>query len=128
METIKDNLQLLIVSGVALAVLGGLIKTLPALLEAKVTAALERLFNEGDAADDAWLVATIAWAEAKYGAGTGAAKAAAVVEKIINLLPLQYRFFVSAKARAKAVELFQRCFDRVEAAALAAAAKNTPAA
>lgn len=104
--------------------IGALLKWLPGLLEAKAIAALDYLFEHGDAADDAWLVATIKWAEAKYGAASGAQKAAAVVDKIVGLLPVQYRLFLSDKAKARAVELFQACFDRLEATALKEAAEH----
>jgi hypothetical protein len=114
--------QHLIIAGITLGflvVLGIALKAIPAMLEEKAMAALNFLFEKGDAADDEWLCATIKWAEAKYGAKSGAQKAAAVVDKIINLLPIQYRLFISGKVRAKAAELFQACFDRLEAAALA---------
>lgn len=113
--------------GVPLALLAGIgaaMKVLPSLLEAKAIAALDYLFAHGDAADDAWLVATIRWAEAKYGPASGAAKATAVVDKIVGLLPVQYRLFLTDKARAKAVELFQACFDRLEATALKEASEH----
>ena len=111
----------LVTAGASLAILsllGMLVKKLPSLLEAKAISALEYMFERGDAADDAWLIATIRWAEAKYGAGTGEAKARAVVGKIVALLPLKYRVFLSGKAYARAVELFQSCFDRLEGAAI----------
>jgi len=107
--------------GIPLAIvagLGALLKILPSLLEKKAIAALDYLFEHGDAADDRWLCATIAWAEEKYGAGTGAIKAKAVVDKIVRFLPVQYRVFMSNMARSRAIELFQACFDRLEAVAL----------
>ena len=107
------------VSLVLLAVLGIAIKKIPSMLEEKATAALNKLFTAGDAADDVFIVAAINWAEAKYGAGTGAVKADYCVSKIIGLLPLQYRVFATAKVKAKAVELFQSSFDRLEKVALA---------
>ena len=96
-------------------ILGLAIKKIPNMLERKVKAALDALFATGSPADKAWLVATCTWAEAKYGAGSGPAKAQAVVNKIISLLPAQYRLFVSDGAKAKAVELFQKSFDGFEA-------------
>jgi hypothetical protein len=98
--------------------IGALIKVVPAYLESKAVAGLEYLFNKGDSVDDDWLIATIKWAEAKYGPGTGAVKAKAVVDKMVSLLPIAYRAFMSDKAKAKAVILFQSCFDRLEAVAL----------
>lgn len=118
MDFIQTHLLQIAVPLGIVAVLGAALKALPKLLEAKVLAALEYLFEKGDAADDKWLIATIVWAEEKYGAGTGKVKAEAVVAKVISLLPVQYRLFMSDKAKAKAVELFQSCFDRVEAVAL----------
>ena len=114
--------QYLVIAGIALGllvVMGIALKVIPAMLEEKAMAALNFLFEKGDAADDEWLCATIKWAQAKYGPNSGAQKAAAVVDKILNLLPLQYRIFISGKVRTKAAELFQACFDRLEAAALA---------
>lgn len=116
MEWIQTHLLTAGASIAILAVLGMLIKRIPALLEGKAIAALEYMFEKGDAADDAWLLATIRWAEAKYGPGSGEVKAKAVVDKIVALLPLKYRVFLSGKAYARAVELFQSCFDRLEGA------------
>ena len=107
-----------------LIVLGALIKSVPKLVEDKVKAALAALFASGDPADKAWMVATCVWAEAKYGPASGAAKAQAVVDKILGLLPLQYRLFVSDKSRENAVALFQQSFDRVMAAAHEAETKH----
>ena len=118
MNWIQSHLIQLILPLVFMAIMGMLIKALPDILEKRISEALEKLFLMGDPNDDAWLVANIKWAEAKYGAGTGAVKAGAVVSKILSLLPIQYRLFVSDKMRAKAVELFQECFDRVESVAL----------
>lgn len=122
LEAIQNNLVNI---GVGLALtmaLGVALKKIPALLEEKARAALDKLFTAGDAADDAFLIAAISWAEAKYGPGSGAVKADAVVRKIEALLPLQYRVFVTKKVRAKTIELFQASFDRLEAVALAAKA------
>jgi len=124
MEWIQQNLMLVAVPLGIVAALAAAIKFLPGYLENKAMAALEYLFEKGDAADDAWLCATIKWAEAKYGPRTGAMKAAAVTDKIIGLLPVQYRIFITGKVSARAVELFQQCFDRLEAAALAQADKH----
>ena len=126
MNFIQTHIFAIIIPLVLAAGIGALVKWLPGLLEAKAIAALDYLFAHGDAADDAWLVATIKWAEAKYGPASGAVKAAAVVDKIIGLLPVQYRMFMSDKAKAKAVELFQSCFDRLEATALKEAADHAP--
>jgi len=43
-----------------------------------------------------------------------------VVEKIINFLPLKYRLFATEAVIAKAKELFQASFDRLESVALKA--------
>lgn len=118
MEYIQSHLLSIVVPLGLVAVLGMVIKALPDMLEAKALAALEYLFAKGDAADDAFIVAAIVWAEAKYGPATGAVKAKAVVDKITALLPVQYRLFMSDKVKAKAVEMFQKCFDRLEAVAL----------
>ena len=115
--------------GVPLALVAGLgaaLKALPTLLDGKVIAALDYLFTKGDAADDRLIAALISWADSKYGNASGAVKAAFVVDHITAMLPLQYRAFMSDKARAKAVELFQACFDRVEAAAIKEAKDHTP--
>ena len=118
MEYIQTHLLSIIVPLGLVALLGMVIKALPDMLEAKALAALEYLFEKGDAADDRLIVAFIQWSEEKYGAGTGKIKAEAVVAKITALLPIQYRLFLTDKAKAKAVELFQACFDRLEAVAL----------
>lgn len=118
MEYIQSHLLSIVVPLALVAGLGAALKALPKLLEAKALAALEYLFAKGDAADDAFIVAAMIWAEAKYGPATGAIKAQAVVAKITALLPVQYRLFLTDKAKAKAVELFQACFDRLEAVAL----------
>ena len=89
-------------------------KSLPLILEKDILEKLNWLFTNGDAADKIWLKATIDWAEAKYGPGTGAQKAMAVVNKIISLLPVQYRFFVNDKVKGEAVKLFQNTFDGIE--------------
>jgi hypothetical protein len=124
LEFINHNLiNIAVTAGVGLA-LGLALKSLPKLLETKVASALEALFQSGDAADDKWMIATIVWAEAKLGPGTGAAKATLVVDKILGLLPLQYRLFVSDKSREQAVALFQQSFDRVMAAAHEAETKH----
>jgi hypothetical protein len=112
-----------ITAGIAMG-LGVAIKALPKLLEAKVQAALEFLFNSGDAADKAWFIATCVWAEQKYGPGSGAVKAQVVVNKILGLLPLRYRYFISDASKAKAIELFQKSFDAIEAEVKAVAQKN----
>ena len=109
-----------------LLALGLAVKKIPAMLEEKAKAALDKLFAEGDAADDQWLCATIQWAESKYGAASGATKADAVVNKLIGLLPLQYRVFATIGVRAKAKELFQASFDRLEAAVLKEAEEHRP--
>jgi hypothetical protein len=116
-EHIIANAQSIAIAGGLALVMGLAAKKLPAMLEAKVKAALERLFERGDAADDAWLIATIVWAEAKLGPNAGAAKAALVVDRIIGLLPMQYRVFVTKGVREKAVTMFQASYDRVMAAA-----------
>jgi hypothetical protein len=121
---IQSHLLAIAVPLALLAGIGAAMKVLPTLLEAKAIATLDYLFAHGDAADDAFVVATIRWAEAKYGPASGAVKAAAVVDKIVGLLPVQYRLFLTDKARAKAVELFQACFDRLEATALKEAAEH----
>ena len=126
MNFIQSHLITILLPLALLAGLGALLKILPGLFEAKAMAALDYLFAHGDAADDAWLCATIKWADAKYGAASGAIKAAAVVNKIVALLPIQYRVFLSDRARARAVELFQACFDRLEATALKEAAEHAP--
>jgi len=124
LEFINHNLvNIAVTAGVGLAI-GAALKALPQLLESRVRAALEALFKAGDPADDVWMVATITWAEAKLGPGTGAAKAALVVDKILGLLPVRYRLFVSAKSREEAVTLFQQSFDRVMAAAHEAETKH----
>ena len=124
LEFINHNLiNIAVTAGVGLA-LGLALKSLPKLLETKVASALEALFQSGDPADKAWMVATCVWAEAKYGPASGAAKAQAVVDKILGLLPIQYRLFVSADARCKAIELFQKSFDGIEAEVKAAAQAN----
>ena len=123
---IQSHILAIAVPLALLAGIGAAMKVLPCLLEAKAIAALDYLFAHGDAADDAWLCATIKWAEAKYGPASGAVKAAAVVDKIMALLPVQYRVFTSDKVKAKAVELFQACFDRLEATALKEAADHQP--
>lgn len=117
MEWIQSNL---IATGASMAIAAGLgyaLKNLPKYLEEKVSKAIDDLFAMGDAADDAFLVAAIKWAEAKYGPGTGPAKAQAVVDKILGLLPVHYRLFVTDKSRLKAILLFQQSFDRLEAVA-----------
>ena len=114
MEWIQSNL---IATGAAMALAAGLgyaLKNLPKYLEEKVSKAIDDLFAMGDEADDAFILAAMVWAEAKYGPGTGPAKAAAVVDKILSLLPLKYRAFVSKGNRDKAVALFQASFDRIE--------------
>lgn len=126
MEWVQAHLVEWAAPAVMLAVLAYAVKTLPGLLERKALAALEYLFEKGDAADDAWLCATIAWAEAKYGPGTGAIKATAAVDKIMGLLPLQYRIFFTQKMINRAVELFQESFDRLAAAAAKKAAEHKP--
>lgn len=126
MEWIQTHLMLLTVPLALLAALGAVFKFLPGYLEAKALAALEYLFEKGDAADDLWLIATIRWAQAKYGPKSGATKAQAVVNKIIGLLPLRYRLFLTDKVKTRAVELFQSCFDRLETAALLEASKHEP--
>lgn len=115
MEWLKNNVMMMVVSFGSIAVMGMIIRALPDILEKRISDALDKLFLMGDPADDAWLVATIEWAEAKYGQGSGEIKANAVVTKIIGLLPIHYRLFVSDKMKAKAIEMFQKCFDRVEA-------------
>ena len=113
MEWIQNHLiNIGMTSGIFL-VLGILLKKLPDILETKIKTALDALFTQGDAADDAFIVASIKWAEAKLGPGTGAAKANLVVDKIIAMLPIQYRLFVSEKSRKRAIELFQLSFDRI---------------
>ena len=107
-----------------IAALAAAVKYVPLMLEERATKALEHLFVAGDAADDAFLVAAIQYAEAKYGAGTGKQKAEAVVAKIMSLMPLQYRYLATDKVKAKAVELFQQSFDRLEAVALKAIKDN----
>lgn len=114
-DWIQNNM---VMAGVALglsALLAYGMKNLPKLIEEKVSKAIDDLFAMGDAADQKWLLATIEWAEAKYGPGTGATKASAVVDKILALLPLKYKAFVSKANRDKAVALFQASFDRLEA-------------
>ena len=124
MEWIQNHLISIAAPLVVMAAMGAAIKFLPAYLEKKALAALEYLFEKGDAADDAWLCATIQWAEAKYGPKTGAIKAAAAVDKIIGLLPVQNRIIITKKVIERAVELFQQCFDRLESTALAQADKH----
>lgn len=119
-----DNAQSIIIGAVLLGVLAAAIKKIPAMLEEKAKTALGKLFAAGDAADDAWLIATVRWAEAKYGAGTGEQKAKAVVDKIIGLLPIKYKIFVTQKVRDRATILFQQSFDRIEKVALDAVAQN----
>ena len=117
MDWITNNIiNIGITSGLFL-LLGIAIKKLPGLIESKVQKAIEDMFQAGDAADDAFIVAAIKWAEYKYGPGTGETKAKACVGKIIDLLPVQYRVFVSEKSRNRAIELFQQSFDRLEAVA-----------
>ena len=126
MEWIQYHVLQIVVPVALLAGIGAALKVLPGLLEAKAMAALDYLFAQGDAADDAWLCASIKWAEAKYGVSSGAIKADAVVNKIVALLPIQYRVFLSDKAKARAVEMFQACFDRLEATALKEATEHAP--
>jgi hypothetical protein len=90
------------------------LKALPGLLEAKATAALDKMFALGDDNDDRLIIAMINWAERKYGPGTGSVKAAAVVDWMLSRLPLHYRVFATDKVRAKAVELLQKSFDCME--------------
>ncbi len=118
MTFLKMHLLSVVVPLVVMGGLGALLKSLPALLEKKAISALELLFKKGDAADDAFLIALIKWADAKYGPASGAKKASAVVDKIVVMLPIQYRAFMSPAVRIRAVQLFQECFDRIEAAAL----------
>jgi hypothetical protein len=113
---IDNAVNIGVTAGIALA-LGVALKKLPDMLEAKVQAAIDKLFAMGDAADDEFLVAAIHWAESKYGAGSGAVKAQACVDKILGLLPVHYRLFVSKGSRDKAIALFQQSFDRLEAVA-----------
>lgn len=114
---------------IGLAVLGGvgiLAKNLPGLLESKASAALDDLFAKGDANDDALLVAMLTWAEQKYGPGTGAIKAKACVDKMVSMIPLRYRIFVTEKVKAKALLLVQASFDRLEAVVIKAAQEHKP--
>ena len=126
LNIITDNIQAIGIGLALTVVLGIAIKKLPSLLEAKMEAALDRLFKEGDAADDAFIVAAINWAEVKYGPGSGGQKADAVVAKITALLPLPYKLYLTPKVRVKAVQLFQECFDRLEKVALEARSKAEP--
>lgn len=106
---------------VLLAIMGGLgilIKKVPDYLAGKAAEYLDKLFVAGDPADDELLCGLIRYAEKKYGAGMGAAKATAVVNKLISMLPPQYAIFATAKIRAKTVEFFQTAFDRLKAVAL----------
>lgn len=104
-------------SGIFL-VLGIALKKIPTLLETKVQAAIDKLFDKGDAADDQFLIAAITWAEAKYGPGSGEVKAKFCVDKILSLLPIAYRPFVTEKSRLRAIQLFQESFDRLEKIAI----------
>lgn len=126
LQGLIDNAQSILIGAVLLGILAAAIKKVPAMLEENAKMALGKLFMAGDAADDAWLIATIKWAEAKYGAGTGEQKAKAVVDKIISLLPLKYRIFVTQKVRDRATILFQQSFDRLEKVALDSIAQNEP--
>lgn len=123
-EFIQSHILAIGVPFILIVGIGAAMKVLPVMLETKAIAALDYLFLHGDAADDAWLVATIRWAEAKYGPNSGAVKATAVVDKIVGLLPVQYRLFLTDKARTRAVELFQTCFDRLESVAIKEAAEH----
>lgn len=114
LEALTGNITHVVTGFVFIAVLGIAIKKIPAMIEEKARAAVDKLFAAGDAADDVFLIAAIKWAEAKYGPGSGKAKADAVVNKIIALLPVQYRLFVTAGVKAKITELFQASFDRLE--------------
>ena len=126
MNWIHAQLMAVVIPLGLLAALGAALKALPGLLEAKASAALDKLFAQGDKADDAWIVATIQWAEAKYGAGSGKQKAAACVDKLMGLVPLQYRLFITPAVKDKAVALFQASFDRLEAVALKEAQEHGP--
>ena len=110
----------------ATVVLGWTAKKMPAYVEAKAIAALDALFAAGDDADVAFFIAAIRWAEAKYGPKSGKEKADAVVTKIIALLPMQYRIFVTRGLKDKAIEMFQETFDRLEKATLGEAVQHDP--
>lgn len=95
--------------------LGWSIKKIPDLLAAKAIEYISLLFEKGGPAEDKLLVAHLVYAEEKFGPGTGAQKAAYLVEKIISLIPLPYRVIASSpKVRTKAQELLQTSFDRLE--------------
>lgn len=117
-DFIQSHLLLIGIPLILVSITGALAKIMPNILEQKVITAFHYMFEHGDAADDEWFLATIKWAETKYGPGTGSQKADAVVNKLISFLPIQYRLFVSENARKGAKQLFQVCFDRLEATAL----------
>lgn len=103
---------------VALMALAAAMKCIPAFLEKKAMDAIDYVFTNGDAADKEWFVATLKYAEAKYGPGTGAQKAKFVVDKIIGLLPMRWRLVATDAVKAKAYSLFQASFDKLEAVTL----------
>lgn len=106
--------------------IGAVIKVLPGLLEDKAMTALDYLFAKGDDHFNTWLIATIQFAEAEYGPATGAVKAAFVVDKIMGLLPIQYRVFMTDAVKDKAVALFQQSFDKLESTILKEAKDHAP--
>ncbi len=102
------------------------IKKVPDLLADKAVTFLEILFVRGGPAEDKLLVAHLVYAEEKFGPGSGAQKAKWLVDKGVMLIPLPYRLVASnPRVRAKAEELFQAMFDRLEAVFLAQIKEHT---
>ena len=112
------------------AALGWAIKKIPDLLAAKANLFLEAMFAKGGPSEDKLLVAHLVYAEEKFGPGTGEQKAEFIVNWGVALIPMPYRVVAnSPKVRAKAKELLQLAFTRLESVFLAQinAHKGTPA-
>lgn len=124
LKLIPDSWEQIAVAAAICGALGWSIKKIPDILAAKAIELIEKAFAMGSPSDDKLFVAMLVWAEERFGPGSGAVKAAFLVDKVVALLPVQYRIFVTAKVRAKILELFQKSFDRLEAVFLAQIAEH----
>jgi len=97
------------------AILVMLIKYVPAFLDGALAKGIDAMFEKLGPDEDWLFVQFLIYLERKYGKYANADKAREAVDKLLTLLPVQYRVFAGEKVRAKLYELVTKIFESAKA-------------
>lgn len=115
LKLVPDSVQNWIIICAILAAIAAVIKWLPAWVDTKLATGIDAIFGALGPDEDWLFVQFLIYLERKYGKYANADKAREAVDKLLTLLPVQYRVFAGEKVRAKLYELVTKIFESAKA-------------